>query len=145
MKFILLVGLVIFSLSQLSFATTETVIWKGIYYSGIPNKNNISKMYCKLHTPGIFIHSVNKVLLHGVTTDKRIRLDHATFSEVKKHGLYFMTGELMAHGKTHKKLWNDRIHYYLYKLTENGKTQGVWRTRECKGLYTGVIIKRAHH
>jgi hypothetical protein len=145
MKFTLFVGLVVFFFSHVSFAITDTVIWKGVYYSGIPNKKNVSMTYCKRHTPGTFIHSVNKLLLHGVSTDKGIRLDHATFSEVKKNGLYFMSGELMAHGKTHNKSWNDHIYYHLYKLTENGKTQGVWRTMECKGLYTGVIIKRSYH
>ena len=127
--------------TQVSFASNGSIVWKGIYHQGVPNRSDVSHQYCKEHTPGIFIHSVNDVLAHGIKTNKGIKLDHATFNEEKKHGVYFITGDLMAHGKAGSVNWNDHIHYYLYKLTENGLTQGVWRTKECKGFYTGVVVE----
>lgn len=142
MKYILLCGMTSLILfNQVFSASVTSIQWKGIYHRGIPNKNNISNEYCKSHTPGAFIHSVNNVLAHGMTTDKGIRLDHATFHEEKKQGLYFITGDLLSHGKTENINWDDHIYFYLYKLTEDGLTQGMWRTNECKGLYTGMVVK----
>jgi hypothetical protein len=143
MKVNLLLSILILSLfHEISFASFRSITWKGTYYQGIPNKNNISNEYCKNHTPGTFFHSVNNVLAHGIKTDKGIRLDHATFHEEKRHGLYFISGDLIAHGRTENINWDDHIYYYLYKLTENGLTQGVWRTKECKGLYAGVVVNK---
>lgn len=130
-------------LSQSLFAAVNVVTWKSTYYQGIPNKNNISKEYCRNHTSGTFIHSVKNMLDSGIKTDKGIKLDHATFAEKEKNGLYFITGDLIAHGKTNGISWQDHIYYYLYKLTANGLTQGVWQTSECKGWYQGIVVKDA--
>ncbi len=141
MKQKLLMTIIILNLySQLSFATIETAVWKGTYYQGIPNESNISPEYCQDHTPGTFVHSVKNMLDQGVETDKKIKLDQGTFQEKKNLGLYFVTGELRSRGKTGNAEWEDHIHYYFYKLTEYGVTQGVWSTGKCKGLYTGVLI-----
>lgn len=127
------------------FAAVDAVVWKGIYHQGIPNKNSISSEYCKNHTPGMFIHSVKNVLNKGIVTSNGIKLDHATFREEKKYGIYFINGDLLSHGKTGDVKWNDHIYYYLYKLTKYGLTQGVWSTNKCKGLYTGMIIGDIKH
>lgn len=52
-----------------------------------------------------------------------------------------MYGTLIANGITNGVPWEDRIKYFVYKLTENGKTYGVWTTPECKGLYFGESVK----
>ena len=79
------------------------------------------------------------MLKDSVKTEKGIKLGPGTFHEEKRNGLYFITGELLSHGRTDNIEWEDHINYYLYKLTENGVTQGVWSTKECKGLYSGMV------
>ena len=117
-------------------------IWKSTYYQSIPNQQGVSQSYCRQHEPGTFKGVVKEQLLHGAMTNHHIMLDHFTFEEQIKYGMYFMQGTVIAHGKTESgKNWQDLIHYYVYKLTKNGVTRGVWSSQTCKGLYIGKVIE----
>lgn len=119
-----------------SFAS---VTWKGNYFHSIPNKPGISKDYCKQHSPGIFIHTVNDALTRPIITNKGVKLDHAQFHQKKENGVYLIQGSFLATGKNNNRQWSDTIHYYLYKLSDLGVTRGVWSSNECKGLYIGKV------
>jgi hypothetical protein len=68
-------------------------------------------------------------------------MDYFTFHVENKNGIYLMKGNTVATGKSSDKIWQDHIHYYVYKLSDEGITQGVWSSAECKGFYLGEIIK----
>ena len=122
-------------------ADTSSPIWKSTYYQAMPRDAGVSAAYCQQHEPGTFIGVVQEQLLHGAITDRHIKLNHFTFQERVKDGLYFMQGTVLAMGHSREHKWHDTIHYYVYKLTENGITQGVWSSEKCKGLYVGEIVK----
>lgn len=129
---------------MLGFATNaeNLLIWKATYYNSIPNQQNVSQKYCNQHEPGTFIGTVQDELKKDTTTNHQIKLSHFTFHQKIQNGIYLMKGTLIANGKTNNENWQDSIHYYVYKLTPNGMTQGVWSSTQCKGLYLGTVIKQ---
>ncbi len=128
----------VLSFSQSQSVSDKIIIWKANYYGAIPNQPGINQAYCDAHEPGVFIGNVQDELAHGAQTNHQIFLDQFTFQEQKINGLYFMQGSLQATGKYLGKPWQDKISYYVYKLTEEGQTQGVWSSGTCKGWYLGV-------
>jgi len=137
--------LFIFGLPALGFCDNNDIhfyVWKSTYYSAIPNQKNISRSYCRQHEPGTFIGIVDDQLAGGAMTNRQIKLNNFTFHQQIKNGIYFMQGSLHARGITDGKEWDDEINYYVYKLTEDGITRGVWNSQKCKGLYLGQVIKK---
>lgn len=133
----------IFILLGISFqghCDTSSLIWKSTYYNPLPNKIGISQAYCEQHVPGIFIGKVSEQLKNGAITNRNIRLSNFTFHQNNKDGVYFMYGTLLATGITNGSSWQDQIKYLVYKLTDAGKTYGVWTTPDCKGLYEGEVV-----
>ncbi len=130
------------NLSASYSANYSTVTWKGTYYDAIPNQAGVSKEYCKRHVPGAFIHVVNQVLTQPIITDKGIILDQAEFAIKKVNGVYLINGSFRSRGKMNNQQWEEHIQYYLYKLTEYGMTQGVWSSKDCKGLYVGKVVSK---
>lgn len=122
-------------------ANLDQITWRGTYYQGIPIKKGISKQFCIDHTPGTFIHTVKSALTNSIITDKNIKLFHPSFKVEKVDNVYLIYGHYHAQGKSSKIIWEDLIHYYLYKFSEAGITKGIWYTNECKGLYEGIAIK----
>lgn len=133
----------IFNLSSSYSANFATVTWKGTYYEAIPNRPGVDKEYCKQHTPGGFVHVVNQALTQPITTDNGIILDQAKFAIKKLNGVYLINGSFRSRGRMNNQKWEERIHYYLYKLTEFGLTQGVWSSKACKGLYRGKVVNKS--
>lgn len=115
--------------------------WKSTYYNALPNRNDITPQYCQQHEPGAFMGRVEDQLRNGALTSNNIKLSNFTFNQHVKDGVYFMYGTVMASGTSNTRPWQDQIKYFVYKLTENGDTYGVWTTPECKGFYKGVIVK----
>jgi hypothetical protein len=134
-------AIILFSYQTSSFcAHFASVTWKGNYFNSIPNKKEISGEYCKQHSPGVFIHTVNNALTHPIITKNDVKLDQATFQQKKENGIYIIQGSFRATGHTNNHKWEDTIHYYLYKLTDLGITRGVWSSNRCKGYYIGKVI-----
>ena len=123
-----------------SFATSNTLTWRGHYENAVPLKKGIPISYCHHHSPGIFIHTVKDVLTHPIVTNKGITLTKSTFNIDHVGKVYLMHGEITAIGKQNK--WHDHIHYFLYKDTEDGVTKGIWYTNKCKGQYTGIVLRK---
>ncbi len=139
LKPLLLFSLCIFSTTIM--AQNSKIIWKASYYNPTPNKENISQQYCNIHNPGTFIGSVNKQLLNGAITSKKIKLKHFTFHQQIVKGIYLMHGSVIASSLKKDSHWTDHIHYYIYKLTPHGRTQGIWTSGDCKGLFIGEVLK----
>lgn len=135
-----LLVLIMILVPKIIFGATEesSVIWKATYYASMPNQKNISQEYCNQHEPGTFIGTVQEQLKTGASTNHQVKLSHFTLHQTINNGIYFMNGTLFANGKRNGKDWHDIIHYYVYKLTPNGMTQGVWSSQQCKGLYLGT-------
>lgn len=144
MKKLILLTTVFFSSYPLSgyCENFASVTWKGNYFNSIPNKPGISNDYCKSHSPGVFIHTVNSALNHPIITKSGVKLDHAEFHQRKENGVYLIQGSFLATGQINNRRWKDTIHYYLYKLSDLGTTRGVWSSNECKGLYVGKVLKK---
>lgn len=124
-------------LSSSAFSLSNNIIWRSTYYDAVPNKKGVTSLYCKQHSPGTFVGSINKELKEGATTNLGIKMSHMTYDIEKKHGIYFMRGTVFASGKTDQNTWKDHISYYIYKLNEHGTTRGAWSSDTCKGLYIG--------
>lgn len=56
--------------------------------------------------------------------------------------MYLIHGSFSSSGKQKNKPWEETIHYFLFKKSEYGLTQGVWYTNNCKGQYKGVRLKK---
>jgi len=125
-------------LPGIAFANLDLITWKGTYYHAVPINKHVSLEYCKEHTPGSFIHTVQSQF---AVTDKNIRLDHSVFHIDKVGNVFLIYGDITATGNTRDKPWHDRLHYYAYKFTEAGVTEGIWYSDKCKGLYKGIAIK----
>lgn len=123
------------------FSDANSVMWKGEYYNALPIKKGVDKRYCEAHTPGIFTHKVKEALHHPIYTDKEIKLANAKYTVDKVDGIYLIQGSFVAGGKQDNKPWQETIHYFLFKKSEYGFTQGVWYTDNCKGLYRGTLVK----
>jgi len=135
--------LLLFCYSSYVLGGANSVVWKGQYYNSIPIKKGISKSYCEMHCPGTFTHVVNEALEHPIYTDKGIKLANATFNVDKVDNLYLIHGSFLVSGKNRDKRdkpWQETIHYFLFKKSEYGLTQGIWYTNSCKGLYRGSRI-----
>jgi hypothetical protein len=128
-------------ITNCAFAEANPVIWKATYYNAIPNNPNVSQQYCDSHEPGTFIGNVNDQLKNGAITNRGIKLTNFTFHQELHQGIFFMNGTLLASGIDDKQNWQTKISYYVYKLSPNGITNGVWSSKECKGLYKGEVIK----
>jgi hypothetical protein len=143
LKRIFLITIFLFSYQSSGYCENfASVTWKGNYFNSIPNKHGVSRDYCKHHSPGVFIHTVNSALTHPIITKTGVKLDHAEFYQKKANGLYFIKGSFLATGQMNNRKWKDTIHYYLYKLSDLGVTRGVWSSNECKGLYIGKVVKK---
>jgi hypothetical protein len=141
-KFIFLTAFILFNtLSNGYCEHFASVTWQGNYFHAIPNKPGVSKEYCKQHSPGIFIHTVNNALAHPIITENGIKLNQAKFHIKKENGVFLIQGSFQATGQTNNQKWEDTIHYYLYKLTDLGITRGVWSSKQCKGLYVGKVLE----
>lgn len=125
----------------LAFGAMDQTTWQGTYYQAVPAQRYVNQNYCDEHTPGRFIHTVNGALTYPIITNRGIILDQATFHVRAIDDFYFMQGELRARGISRGKVWEDRIHYYLFKRGQRGVTKGMWSTNECKGLYRGIALK----
>ena len=125
----------------ISWADLDLITWKGIYYQAKPIKKGISLKYCKEHTIGSFIHTIKDT---NIRTSKNILLTDSHFNIDKLNNIYLIHGDFLATNKSNQSAWQDRIHYFLYKFSENGITQGIWYTDKCKGLYKGITIKNAN-
>lgn len=128
-------------LPALTFADLDLITWKGTYHDPIPNQKEISQAFCDAHNPGSFVHIVKDALTHPVYTERGIKLDRATFHIKQEHGIYLIHGDFWASGKSNGRAWEDHIYYYISKLTEAGKSYGVWSSDKCKGFYLGIAIK----
>ena len=120
----------------------SSFVWKSTYYGTVPRQKEISVTYCQQHEPGTFEGIVKDQLTHGAITNRHIQLTQFTFKQHIQNGIYFMQGTLLASGVTGGKRWHDPIKYYVYKLTEDGVTRGVWSSEKCKGLYVGRIERK---
>lgn len=129
--------------SQCILANPNTILWQGEYYAAVPIKKEITPHYCDSHSPGTFTHRVNDALAHPLYTDKKIKLAHAQFKVDKVDGIYLIHGSFLASGKYNKQSWQETIHYFLFKRSPSGVTQGIWYTPYCKGLYRGRPVNSA--
>jgi hypothetical protein len=87
-----------------------------------------------------FTHIVKEALEHPIYTDKGIKLANAKFNVEKTDNIYLIHGSFLASGQDRDKLWQEKIHYFLFKKSEYGLTQGIWYTKYCKGLYRGSRV-----
>lgn len=117
-------------------------VWKGEYYQPMPINKVVSKQYCEAHSPGTFTHVVKEALNHPIYTDKGIKLSKAQFMVDKVDNIYLIHGSFLVSGQGKKGTWNEKLHYFLFKKTEYGTTQGVWYTSDCKGLYRGQLVRK---
>ncbi|MDX1836995.1 hypothetical protein DIZ81_04825 [Legionella taurinensis] len=131
----------VFYLCPVFAAPDDTTIWQGTYYQAEPAQRYVNQAYCDEHTPGRFVHTVKGALTYPIITNRGIILDQATFHVRAINDFYFMQGELRARGMSRGKVWEDRIHYYLFKRGQRGVTKGMWSTNECKGRYQGIVLK----
>ena len=50
----------------LAIATHQPIIvWKATFHDVIPNKIGITKTYCQIHSPGVFLTTANNILHNG--------------------------------------------------------------------------------
>ncbi|HHT0593194.1 TPA: hypothetical protein ACTXXA_002697 [Legionella anisa] len=122
------------------FANLDLITWKGIYYQAVPNKKGVTKKYCNEHNPGTFIHTIKDGIDKPLITNKGIKLKQVSFKSDKVDRIYLIHGSLIASGRTAKNSWHDQIHYFLYKYSEAGITKGIWYSKQCKGLYKGIVL-----
>ncbi|KTC98791.1 hypothetical protein Lgee_1480 [Legionella geestiana] len=127
-----------------SLAETVGVIWEGTWYRAMPNRKGITKAYCEAHAPGTFRHVLQEDGgARPIITSNGVRISHTALSVDEAGGIYLVHGKLVASGTSGRTRWRDSIDFYLYKLTEQGITRGVWSTPECKGLYRAVVVEDA--
>ena len=137
-----LTGILALFLSGQSLAETVGVIWEGTWYRAMPNRPGITKAYCEAHAPGTFRHVLHQDdNARPIVTSNGIRISNAAVSVDEAGGIYLVHGKLVANGISGRTRWRDRIDFYLYKLTAQGITRGVWSTPECKGLYRAVVVE----
>ncbi|AWN73595.1 hypothetical protein LEAN103870_18650 [Legionella anisa] len=122
------------------FANLDLITWKGIYYQAVPNKKGVTRKYCNEHNPGTFIHTIKDGIDKPLITNKGIKLKQISFESNKVDRIYLIHGSLIASGTTAKNSWQDQIHYFLYKYSEAGITKGIWYSKQCKGLYKGIVL-----
>lgn len=135
----LLIFFLFFLFPILGFSEVNSITWKGIYDSAVPLNRSLTTNYCEQHTPGIFLHTVKDALAHPLITEKGIKLDKASFHQLKISGIYVIYGDLLA-SRPQKSDVTWKINYFLYKFTEDGITNGIWYTPGCLGVYTGIAV-----
>ncbi|MCF6776943.1 hypothetical protein L3V83_10230 [Thiotrichales bacterium 19X7-9] len=124
----------------------ETV-WTPTFYAIQPRvdvKNPVSMNFCLTHTPNTLQTTISQIK-QGVKAENGVYIKYLSYSTTHKHGLGFNTvnAEVWTVDAKGNKTWSSPMWEYQQNLSDNGVTNVVWATNECKGKFIGVpnVIK----
>ncbi|MCF6765495.1 hypothetical protein L3V82_06890 [Thiotrichales bacterium 19S3-7] len=122
-------------------------IWTPTFYAIQPRtdiKNPVSMNFCLTHTPNTLKTTISEIK-QGVKAENGVYLKYLSYKTTHQHGLGFNTvnAEVWLVDSKGKKIWSSPMWEYQQNLSDNGITNVVWATNQCKGKFIGVpnIIK----
>lgn len=120
-------------------AKPDKTVWKYSFHDVTPTRPDISKGFCKSHTPDKFITSVDTLANAGMVAKNNIMVKYKSFTNASRYGLYFTEINATLSGIVDGKQWQTDMYIHQQRLEPNGSTFGVWSTPECKGFVTSEV------
>ncbi len=119
----------------------ETV-WTPTFYAIQPRqdvKHPVSLNFCLTHTPNTLRTTISQIK-KGVKAENGVYIQYLSYTTTHKHGLGFNTvnAKLWTVNDKGKTVWESPLWEYQQNLSDNGITNVVWATKECKGKFIGV-------
>jgi len=134
------VSTALIGISTFAIAANKPVIWRASFHDVMPNRTDVTKTYCRSHSPDVFQTTIKQITTTGVKSHNGVMVKYKDYNVDKEHGLYFIQVDAIMWGKSHGKPWSEDMYLHEQKLTPNGLTDVVWSTRNCKGKFTGKAI-----
>ena len=131
-----------FSTISLSHAAAPDIIWTPTFYSIQPRtdiKNSVSKNFCITHTPNTFRTTIDQIK-KGVKAENGVYIKYLSYTTTHQHGLGFnrVKAKIWLEDNNGHTIWSAPLWEYQQNLSDNGITNTVWATPQCKGKFIGV-------
>ena len=131
------------SMARVHKKNVETV-WTPSFYAITPRtdvKHPVSLNFCLTHTPNTLRTTISQITAKsGVRAENGVYIRYLHYHTTHKHGLGFnvVSAELWTVNAKGKKTWRARLWEYQQNLADDGVTNVVWATKQCKGKFIGV-------
>src|SRR3990167_10915239 len=113
---LVIIATLFLSMNNASAATAApTVVWTAVFSDFTPIEKNISRSYCRSHTPSVIVTTIKQITSkQGVMGLNNVNIRYLSYRTVEKDHLYFNIVNVIVRGKAASgKSWS-----YLMKLYE---------------------------
>ncbi len=119
----------------------ETV-WTPTFYAIKPRGDiakPVSMSFCLTHIPNTLRTTISEIK-KGVRAENGVYIKYLSYTTEHKYGLGFnvVHAEVWTVDNSGKITWSSPMWEYQQNLSDDGVTNVVWATNECKGKFIGV-------
>src|SRR3989338_1311592 len=122
------------------------IIWTPTFYDIQPRadiRHPVSKTFCEKHIPDTFQTTVQQIM-QGVKAKNSVYIKYLSYTTTHQYGLGFnkVKAEIWLQDRAGHQTWRSPLWEFQQNLSDDGVTDVVWATPQCKGKFTGVPTKK---